>query len=109
MRRYGGLDSCEDAVQEALLDAAMQWPASGAPDNPRAWLLTVATRRLTDILRSESARRRREDADLPGDAACRARWRRRVAPDTGLPDTGRARRGTTTTRSPCCSSAAIRR
>ena len=63
MRRYGGLDSCEDAVQEALLDAAVQWPASGTPENPRAWLLTVATRRLADILRSEAARRRREDAD----------------------------------------------
>jgi RNA polymerase sigma factor (sigma-70 family) len=62
MRRYGGLDTCEDAVQEALLDAAAQWPASGTPDNPRGWLLTVATRRLTDMLRKESARRRREDA-----------------------------------------------
>jgi len=62
MRRYDGLDSCEDAVQEALLDAAAQWPASGTPDNPRGWLLTVATRRLVDMLRSESARRRREDA-----------------------------------------------
>jgi RNA polymerase sigma factor (sigma-70 family) len=63
MRRYDGLDSCEDAVQEALLDAALQWPASGTPQNPRAWLLTVATRRLADILRSDAARRRREDAD----------------------------------------------
>jgi RNA polymerase sigma factor (sigma-70 family) len=62
MRRYGGLDTCEDAVQEALLDAAKQWPASGTPDNPRGWLLTVATRRLTDMLRGESARRRREEA-----------------------------------------------
>jgi RNA polymerase sigma factor (sigma-70 family) len=62
MRRYAGLDSCEDAVQEALLAAATQWPATGLPDSPRAWLLTVATRRLTDILRSESARREREDA-----------------------------------------------
>ena len=62
MRRYGGLDACEDAVQEALLDAAVQWPAAGTPDNPRGWLLTVATRRLTDMLRGESARRRREDA-----------------------------------------------
>jgi RNA polymerase sigma factor (sigma-70 family) len=62
MRRYAGLDSCEDAVQEALLDAATQWPATGLPDNPRAWLLTVATRRLADISRSESARRQREDA-----------------------------------------------
>jgi RNA polymerase sigma factor (sigma-70 family) len=62
VRRYAGLDSCEDAVQEALLDAATQWPTTGTPDNPRAWLLTVATRRLADIGRSESARRRREDA-----------------------------------------------
>jgi len=62
MRRYAGLDSCEDAVQEALLAAATQWPATGLPDNPRAWLLTVATRRLADIARSESARREREDA-----------------------------------------------
>jgi RNA polymerase sigma factor (sigma-70 family) len=62
MRRYGGLDTCEDAVQEALLDAATQWAAGGTPDNPRGWLLTVATRRLTDMLRGESARRRREDA-----------------------------------------------
>jgi RNA polymerase sigma factor (sigma-70 family) len=62
MHRYGGLDTCEDAVQEALLDAAIRWPASGTPDNPRGWLLTVATRRLTDMLRRESARRRREDA-----------------------------------------------
>ena len=61
MRRYGGLDSCEDAVQEALLDAAVQWPASGPPGNPRGWLLTVATRRLADLLRSDAARRRRED------------------------------------------------
>jgi RNA polymerase sigma factor (sigma-70 family) len=62
MRRYAGLDSCEDAVQEGLLAAATQWPATGRPDNPRAWLLAVATRRLVDILRSESARREREDA-----------------------------------------------
>ena len=62
MRRFDGLDLCEDAVQEALLDAATQWPTSGTPGNPRGWLLTVATRRLTDMLRSESARRRREDA-----------------------------------------------
>jgi predicted RNA polymerase sigma factor len=47
---------------KALLDAATQWPASGTPGSPRGWLLTVATRRLTDMLRSESARRRREDA-----------------------------------------------
>jgi RNA polymerase sigma factor (sigma-70 family) len=62
VRRHGRFDACEDAVQEALLAAAVQWPRDGVPDNPRAWLLTVATRRLTDELRSDIARRRREDA-----------------------------------------------
>jgi RNA polymerase sigma factor (sigma-70 family) len=62
VRRYGRFDTCEDAVQEALLAAAVQWPDQGAPHNPRGWLLTVASRRLTDQLRSEQARRRREDA-----------------------------------------------
>jgi RNA polymerase sigma factor (sigma-70 family) len=61
-RRYGQFDLCEDAVQEALLAAATQWPADGVPDNPRGWLITVATRRLTDQFRSESSRRRREDS-----------------------------------------------
>jgi RNA polymerase sigma factor (sigma-70 family) len=63
MRRYGRLDAAEDAVQEALLAAATQWPAQGRPDNPRAWLITVASRRLTDWIRSDAARSRREDAD----------------------------------------------
>jgi RNA polymerase sigma factor (sigma-70 family) len=61
VRRYGNLDTAEDAVQEALLAAATQWPRDGVPDNPRAWLVTVASRRLTDLLRSDGARRRRED------------------------------------------------
>ncbi|TDD57695.1 RNA polymerase sigma factor [Kribbella antibiotica] len=61
-RRYGQFDLCEDAVQEALLAAATQWPADGIPANPRGWLITVATRRLTDQFRSESSRRRREDS-----------------------------------------------
>jgi RNA polymerase sigma factor (sigma-70 family) len=61
-RRHGQFDLCEDAVQEALLASATQWPADGVPANPRGWLITVATRRLTDQFRSESARRRREDA-----------------------------------------------
>ncbi|WP_188944804.1 RNA polymerase sigma factor [Nakamurella endophytica] len=60
--RYGQFDACEDAVQDALLAASTQWPVEGVPDNPRGWLLTVAGRRLTDAWRSESARRRREDA-----------------------------------------------
>jgi RNA polymerase sigma factor (sigma-70 family) len=54
-------DLCEDAVQEALLAAARQWPSEGVPDDPRPWLLTVASRRLTDIWRAESARRAREE------------------------------------------------
>jgi RNA polymerase sigma factor (sigma-70 family) len=65
VRRHGQFDACEDAVQEALLAASQQWPGEGVPDNPRAWLLTVATRRLTDHWRSESARRRREEALAP--------------------------------------------
>jgi len=69
VRRYGQFDACEDAVQEALLAAAQRWPTEGVPDNPRSWLTTVASRRLVDAWRSESARRRREGTaaalDLP--------------------------------------------
>jgi RNA polymerase sigma factor (sigma-70 family) len=61
MRRHGALDLCEDAVQEALLDAAGTWPARGVPDNPRGWLITVATRRLIDLVRAEQSRRGREE------------------------------------------------
>ncbi|CAN5839855.1 sigma factor-like helix-turn-helix DNA-binding protein [soil metagenome] len=61
VRRYGHFDACEDAVQEALLAAALQWPGEGVPDSPRGWLIRVASRRLTDQLRSEQARRRREE------------------------------------------------
>jgi RNA polymerase sigma factor (sigma-70 family) len=61
VRRYGHFDVAEDAVQEAMLAAATQWPGEGLPDNPKAWLITVAAHRLTDLLRSEQARRRRED------------------------------------------------
>ncbi len=60
VRRYGNFAAAEDAVQEALLAAAMQWPDEGVPDNPRGWLIKVAARRTTDQLRSEIARRRRE-------------------------------------------------
>jgi RNA polymerase sigma factor (sigma-70 family) len=61
VRRYGHFDMAEDAVQEALLAAAVQWAHEGRPDNPRAWLITVASRRLTDLLRGEQARQRREE------------------------------------------------
>jgi RNA polymerase sigma factor (sigma-70 family) len=74
MRRFGGLDTAEDAVQEALLAAATYWPADGMPDNPRGWLVQAAARRMTDQLRSDQARRRREvlaaaaplPAEVPG-------------------------------------------
>ena len=66
LRRHQALDLCEDAVQEALMAAATDWPGGGVPDNPRAWLITVATRRLIDEVRSESSRRQREDRLLFG-------------------------------------------
>ncbi|MEV5764050.1 sigma-70 family RNA polymerase sigma factor [Micromonospora sp. NPDC052213] len=59
-RRYGHFDEAEDATQEALLAATTQWPAEGVPDNPRGWLIRVASRRLIDHLRSEQSRLRRE-------------------------------------------------
>jgi len=61
VRRYGNFDLAEDATQEALLAAYMQWSRDGLPKNPKAWLITVASRRLTDLLRSNQARRRREE------------------------------------------------
>src|SRR5687767_12972126 len=61
-RRTGDFAAAEDAVQEALIAASVQWPQQGVPRNPRGWLLHVALRRMTDQLRSELARRRREDA-----------------------------------------------
>jgi len=73
VRRFGHIDIAEDATQEALLAAAVQWPKDGIPGNPRSWLITVASRRLTDLLRSEQARQRREDTV--------ARW---VLPDQRL-------------------------
>ena len=60
IRRFGDFSAAEDAVQEALLAAAMQWPREGVPENPRGWLIQVAARRCTDHLRAELARRRRE-------------------------------------------------
>jgi RNA polymerase sigma factor (sigma-70 family) len=60
VRRYGDFDTSEDAVQEALLAAAQQWPVDGVPDNPKSWLITVASRRRIELLRSDAARRKRE-------------------------------------------------
>lgn len=62
VRRYGHFDAAEDAVQEALLAAATRWTSGGLPANPRSWLIRVASRKLIDELRSEQARRRREDS-----------------------------------------------
>ena len=73
VRRYGDFDTSEDAVQEALLAAARQWPAEGVPDDPKAWLIRVAARRRIEMLRTDQARRRREavppdpPADVRGD------------------------------------------
>jgi RNA polymerase sigma factor (sigma-70 family) len=79
-RRFGDFGAAEDAVQEALLAASLQWPKDGLPNNPRGWLIQVAARRMTDHLRSESARRRRETV-----AATDASLEREVAPSVGLP------------------------
>ncbi|HEY7607066.1 MAG TPA: sigma-70 family RNA polymerase sigma factor, partial [Actinomycetes bacterium] len=61
VRRYGDFDGGEDAVQEALLAAARQWPAEGTPANPKGWLTTVASRRWVERWRQDAARRRREE------------------------------------------------
>jgi RNA polymerase sigma factor (sigma-70 family) len=61
VRRYGHFGTAEDATQEALIAAAAQWPDGGIPDHPLGWLITVASRRLTDLLRADQARQRRED------------------------------------------------
>ncbi|MEU1427969.1 DUF6596 domain-containing protein [Nocardia sp. NPDC005746] len=63
VRRYGDFDAAEDALQEALLAAATQWPADGLPGNPRGWLIQVGARRMVDAIRADSARRNRETAD----------------------------------------------
>ena len=82
LRRHSQFDACEDAVQEALLAAALQWPSEGVPEHPRAWLITVASRRLTDAWRAEHARRDREDADF---AAMPASELRAPAPGDEVP------------------------
>jgi len=61
-RRFRDFSSAEDAVQEAMIAAFIQWPQEGVPENPRGWLIQVACRRMTDQMRSEIARRERETA-----------------------------------------------
>lgn len=71
VRHHGNFDRCEDAVQEALLAAHQQWTSTGLPENPRGWLIRVASRRVIDQLRSDIARQRRETATAvaaPADA-----------------------------------------
>ncbi|GAB3251135.1 RNA polymerase sigma factor [Arthrobacter pigmenti] len=60
LRRSNDFEACEDAVQESLLAAAAQWPEDGVPDNPRGWLIRVASRKLIDFQRSQTARAHRE-------------------------------------------------
>jgi RNA polymerase sigma factor (sigma-70 family) len=68
-RRFRDFSSAEDATQEALLAAFRQWPAEGTPENPRGWLIQVASRRMTDMVRSEIARRQRESASAEEELA----------------------------------------
>ncbi|WP_329200976.1 MULTISPECIES: RNA polymerase sigma factor [unclassified Streptomyces] len=95
-RRYGDFATAEDAVQEALLDAARQWPGEGLPRNPRGWLIQVAVRRMTEYVRSEEARRRREDL-----VAARTPADRQAAPPADAED-GAARDDTLTLLFLCC-------
>ncbi len=81
VRRFHDFAAAEDAVQEALLAAAMQWPREGVPENPRGWLIQVAVRRIVDHLRSEEARRRREEAAVEA-----ARTREGMAGMTTAPE-----------------------
>jgi RNA polymerase sigma factor (sigma-70 family) len=67
-RRYGPFDTCEDALQEALIAAAVQWPRGGVPANPEGWLISVASRRWIEHRRRDVARARR-DATAALDAA----------------------------------------
>jgi RNA polymerase sigma factor (sigma-70 family) len=78
-RRFGDFDTAEDAVQEALLAAAKQWPAEGVPANPRGWLIQVGYRRMVEQVRNEQSRRRREEL-----AAQREPPHRRTAPPADL-------------------------
>ena len=67
VRRFRDFSAAEDAVQEAMIAAFTQWPQEGIPENPRGWLIQVASRRITDQLRSEISRRERE-AEVARDA-----------------------------------------
>lgn len=85
VRRHGRFDACEDAVAEAMAEAAFQWPRDGVPANPRGWLIAVAHRRLIDQTRSDVARRRRE-ANAALDPTSRSAGPLDFAPVAGQPD-----------------------
>ncbi|MCX5392568.1 RNA polymerase sigma factor [Streptomyces sp. NBC_00094] len=86
VRRHGNFDACEDALQEAMIVAARQWTEDGIPDHERSWLLTVATRKYIDQLRSDVARRRREDALAFATPDSELVARAADAPDSGWDD-----------------------
>ena len=85
-RRHGQFEECEDAVQDAVLAAALQWPTEGVPANPRGWLITIANRRLIDQIRSDHARRTRETTSYAQAPELRSGGRHEVEFD-GAPDT----------------------
>src|SRR5439155_6249118 len=66
VRAVGDLQLAEDAVQEAVLAALRDWPRTGVPEQPRAWLTVTARRKAIDVLRREAARagKEREGTDL---------------------------------------------
>ncbi|HET7506861.1 MAG TPA: sigma-70 family RNA polymerase sigma factor, partial [Solirubrobacterales bacterium] len=83
-RRHGDFADAEDAVQEAMIDATRQWPVQGRPENPTGWLVHVASRRMTDRIRSEAARRGREEAVAAEPVPPAAPEEARAADDTLL-------------------------
>ena len=82
VRRHGQFATAEDAVQEALLQAAEDWRRHGVPENPRGWLHTVASRRMIDLLRAEQTRRRREETATSSTFLTQA-----AAPGANVPQT----------------------
>jgi RNA polymerase sigma factor (sigma-70 family) len=80
VRRFGRFDVAEDAVQEALLAASRAWARDGVPDNPRSWLIRIGYRRMVDLLRSDQARRRREQEAGRADLAMQDPSRRAIPP-----------------------------
>ena len=95
VRRFGRFDIAEDAVQEALLAASRTWPADGVPEDPRSWLIRIGYRRMIDLLRSDQARRRREQQAGMAELA--------------MQEPARANTPSDDDSSPCCCCAATQR